>query len=281
MDIGFAPYSSKEHQPFVLGTGPIGVLWIHGFLGTPAEVRDMADALALNETSNHGILLPGFGKDIDRLGEVTYADWLEAAESAWNVVRSDHLINIIIGYSMGGAIAIHLAVSQPPDALILVAPYWKAPGILHPLVLIFKHVLKEIRPFQFADFKNRDTRRYLESTYTGLDLDSPTGQKYAKKNFMIPLSSVDEVLKLGKNAYSKVSQITCPTLILQGEQDKIVRPDDTQIMVNQIPKNLARYIELSGGHALLDPDSASNKGVIELVQKFIHHHFKKSIAEKA
>ena len=39
MQTEFRPYSGPEHQPFEFGDGPNGALLIHGFPGTPAEMR--------------------------------------------------------------------------------------------------------------------------------------------------------------------------------------------------------------------------------------------------
>jgi len=39
------PYNTPEHQPFTLGDGSAVALLIHGFPGTPAEVRPLAEAL--------------------------------------------------------------------------------------------------------------------------------------------------------------------------------------------------------------------------------------------
>ena len=263
------PFSTNKYLPFTIGSGATGVLFLHGYLGTPAEVRGIADTLSRNGTTNHGILLPGFGRDIANLGSVTRNNWLSTGETAWQSIRSRHPRRVIVGYSMGGAVAIQLAVKHPPDALVLIAPFWKAPGVLAPLVSVFKHIVQVIRPFQFINFENEEFRSYFESMYPEMELEDPANQRFARENFVIPLSSVDEVLKLGKSAYKAAAKINRPTLIIQGQQDPIVRPSMSRSLVSQIPACQVEYAEIPGAHDLISEESENHHQVVDLIQEFI------------
>jgi carboxylesterase len=263
------PFSTDKYLPFTIGSGATGVLLLHGYLGTPAEVRGIAESLSRNGTTNHGILLPGFGKDIANLGSVTQINWLSTAETAWQSISSRHPRRVIVGYSMGGAVAIQLAVKHSPDALVLIAPFWKAPGVLAPLVSVFKHIIRVIRPFQFVDFENEEIRSYFEGMYPNMDLENPANQKFARENFVIPLASVDEVLRLGKSAYEAAARISVPILIIQGQQDMIVRPSNTKSLVRQIPACQVEYAEIPGAHDLISEESENHHLVVDLIQEFI------------
>jgi len=64
------PFSDPSHRPFFLSTNHQpsnsrpGALLIHGFPGTPAEMRPLGTWLHDQGWAAKGILLPGFGPDI-------------------------------------------------------------------------------------------------------------------------------------------------------------------------------------------------------------------------
>ena len=121
-------YSAPEHQPFALGEGPVGALLLHGFPGTPAEMRPLGEKLAAAGWAAYGPLLPGFGPQIATLGKKTRHDWLAAAQEKWQQVQARHQTAVLIGLSMGGALALNdpdkgwLGPGAVADAVVLDAP---------------------------------------------------------------------------------------------------------------------------------------------------------------
>ena len=166
------PYQSPEHQSFQLGEGPGGVLLIHGFPGTPAEVRGIGQALAENGWHARGTLLPGFGPDIVNLAEKRREDWLRAVGTEWDALRADHDPCVLIGFSMGGALALHLAERLPPDKLVLIAPFWRLPGFLPRLVPILKLVMPVMRPFSWVSLFSNCCRFGIHVILKGTRLSS-------------------------------------------------------------------------------------------------------------
>ena len=70
--------------------------------------------------------MPGFGQDIARLKNVRAEDWLAAAREAWLQTREGAEHTTLIGFSMGGAVALRLAAetgltpdqTYPPGAAL-------------------------------------------------------------------------------------------------------------------------------------------------------------------
>ena len=64
--------------------GPVGVLMLHGYSGTPAELLPMAQALASAGYTTHGPLLAGHGGPPSDLLGATSDDWLAwPLSSSW------------------------------------------------------------------------------------------------------------------------------------------------------------------------------------------------------
>jgi pimeloyl-ACP methyl ester carboxylesterase len=64
------PFPGLEHQPFAEGDGPATAVLVHGFPGTPAEVRPLAAALVAVGWRVRAPLLPGFGRTGARCASV-------------------------------------------------------------------------------------------------------------------------------------------------------------------------------------------------------------------
>lgn len=243
-------FGGPEHQPFTLGDGAPGALLIHGFMGTPAEMRPLGEALAAAGYTTRAILLPGFGPDVPNLGQTTKADWLRAASAAWEGLRAAHSRVALIGFSMGAAIALHLAATQPPDALVLIAPFWRFGGWQGQAVAVARHFVRSITPFEKADFANPAVRKQLAAIAPDLDLDDPATQQFLREQVRLPTSVLDDVRTLGRDAHKIAPRIMAPTLVVQGESDDTVTPEATRDLVERLGSR-PRYLEAPGTHQLI------------------------------
>jgi carboxylesterase len=251
------PFAGLEHEPFSLGEGPGQALLIHGFPGTPAEMRSLGTALAGDGWRADGLLLPGFGPGIVTLETCRMDDWLEACRSAWEAIPAGPAPRLLLGYSMGGALALTLAAQRPPDLLVLVAPFWKLPGFLPRLVPLARRFLPRLRPFQKANFQDPRLRQMLGSILPDLDLDDPQVQELIRQEFVLPLDVINEMFRLGRSAYRLAAQVACPVLIIQGAQDPLVRPKETRRLAQRLVPGPVRYVEIAGGHDLLAQDGGA------------------------
>ncbi len=247
---GPAFFGEAEHLPFLMGNGDIGALLLHGFMGTPAEMRPLAERLASYGMATRGPLLPGFGPDVPNLAKRDRHRWLAAAANDWLALQRDARRRVLIGYSMGAALAIHLAADTPPDALILVAPFWRSGGWQFNLLPILRHFVPSIAPFEKANFDDPDVRAQMASMAPGVDLTDPATQQFLREQVRLPLAVLDELRVLGKEAYSLASTIQVPTLIIQGGQDEVVAPEDTRRLAQQMG-HVATYEEIQADHSVI------------------------------
>jgi len=92
-----------------------GLLLIHGFTGTPAELRYLGQGLAREGIGAHGPVLEGHCTSVEDLGRTTWRDWLRSVErkiaSLEKVYRPGKFF--IGGLSMGALLAIHEQARRP------------------------------------------------------------------------------------------------------------------------------------------------------------------------
>lgn len=246
-------FQGEAHRAFTLPGGRAAALLVHGFPGTPAELRPLAESLNRAGWTVHGLLLPGHGAQIETLFEHSHADWLTAVQTALaDLQRSFHPV-LLVGYSLGAALALQAAVVQPPTALALLAPFWRLGTTWQQWIgFLLKPIFRQVRPFQKADFANPQVRHGLGNLLPGINLADPEVQQTLRQ-LTIPTRIFEELYQVGQGAYRAAPQATRPTLIVQGRQDEVVRPELTRQLMQRLPGPL-RYQELLSGHYMIHPD---------------------------
>jgi carboxylesterase len=262
-------FSDPVHQPFFLSGGSAAALLVHGFPGTPAEMRPLAETLHDKGWSVKGILLPGFGSQFARILERGYADWLEAVGQALQTLKQKYSPVLLIGYSLGGALALSAATRIEPDGLVLLSPFWRLGTPLQRLIgrVLRPFLPRYFRPLQKADLQDPKLQRSLEDFFPDIDVNDPDVQSWLR-DLQVPISVIDQILKTGKQGYRSVRSVDVPLLVVQGAEDELVRPRYTQKLVERLasadqaaaprssapPGGTTRYLEIPGGHNIIDRD---------------------------
>ncbi len=272
------PFQNKEHQPFFWNGGQPAALLVHGFPGTPAEMRPLAAVLHESGWTVHAPLLPGFGPDIATLFERDHTEWVNAVQSALAELRQRHQPVLLVGHSMGGALALQVGAHHPPDGLVLTAPFWQLGEWWQRWIgLLLKPFVRRLQPFKTVDFTNPDVRQAILNFMPGLDLDDPDLQAEIR-DFALPTRIFEQLLNVGKKAYRLASQINSPTLIVQGTQDETVPANRTRRLLKQFSRPV-RYEEIPTGHDLTRAHDPGWPAVERIVLEFTGILFERSLAK--
>jgi carboxylesterase len=262
-------FDGPQHQPFTWEGGRPAALLIHGFPDTPAAMRPLGGSLHAEGWTVQGILLPGFGTQIPTLPWRRYREWVDAAREALSALQQRHSPVVLVGYSMGAAIAILAADSCPPDGIVLLAPFWRLGSWLQDAALsvVRPFLPRTFRPLARADLGNPQIRHVVASLLPQLDLDDVDIQRLARK-LDVPLTLVDQVRMAGRQAYRQARRIQAPVLIVQGMDDEVVLPRHTRRLARRLGRR-PRYSSIEGGHVLTDPASPGWETLTREVKTFI------------
>ena len=254
-------YAGPEHEPFTLapehqpGEQRVAALLLHGFMGTPAEMRALGTALAERGVTVHAPLLPGMGPDMVHLNETTAADWQSAVADAWRTVRAGADATILIGFSFGAALALSLSAVAPPDRLVLLAPYVRLIGLPSWTVAlgmpVLKRTVKTFSPFARSNFADPEVRRVFTEMDPSLDLDDPSVQQTLRQQATIPMSVVDQLRRATDAGRKAASQVHATTLIVQGLRDQTSTVPRTRALAGSLHGPLTLR-EIDAEHLLVE-----------------------------
>lgn len=112
-------------EPFSFDPGPVGVLMVHGFTGSPASMRPIGEWLAEQGLSVEGVRLPGHGTDVEDLRGRRWTEWTDEAARGLDALRGRCRTVVALGQSMGASVVLSLAASRPHevDGMALTNPY--------------------------------------------------------------------------------------------------------------------------------------------------------------
>jgi carboxylesterase len=98
---------------FVLGSGEVAVLLIHGLTGTPTELRRVAIGLAKSGYTVYVPTLAGHCGDNTDLQATGWLDWYEGVRKTFVGIRQRHSQVFVGGLSMGAVMSMYLASEHP------------------------------------------------------------------------------------------------------------------------------------------------------------------------
>lgn len=114
------PYPPNEkdiienaHPFFLEGKSDVAFLIIHGFTGTPYNVKPIGEYFHNKGHTCLGILLPGHGTKVEDLVPTRFYHYVAISDQYLKKLKKYYKKVFVIGYSMGGAITLKLAQLRP------------------------------------------------------------------------------------------------------------------------------------------------------------------------
>ncbi|MGA2804239.1 MAG: alpha/beta fold hydrolase [Acidimicrobiales bacterium] len=225
-------------EPFSTEGGPIGVVVLHGFTGSPQSLRPLARALATAGFTVELPLLPGHGTSVEDMVPTRWSDWSSAAEATYRDLAGRCERVFAAGLSMGGSLAIWLAERHPEIAgVIVVNP------LVDPPASVFRDMLSGMVE-----------EGGVSVPAIGSDVAMPGSPESAYNASPIePMLSmfegVDEIA-------AHLGDLRCPVLLLSSRVDHVVPPESGEVLAAGAAGPVERvFLERSFHVATLDYDA--------------------------
>jgi carboxylesterase len=230
-----------EGDPFTWEGGPIGVLLVHGYTATTAEVRPLARVLYEHGYTVAGPLLPGHNTTPEDANRYRWQNWFRSVEVAYRELAARCPRVVVGGESTGALLTLYLASEHPEIACVL--SY--APALR--LTLRRRDL---VRLYLAAPFKPYVAKRQ------GAPSTSSGGENLWRGYPVTPLRGTIELLRLQRAVRPRLSRVQQPILVVQGRNDPTVHPSAPETIYREVSSTVKElhWFDHSAHKVILDDE---------------------------
>jgi len=203
-----SPAEPEQLQPFRIRGGVRGCLLIHGFAGTPPEMRGLGEFLGAGGYDVMGPLLAGHGLTPEAMALTRWPDWVRSAEEALAALRRDCSEVFVCGQSLGGTLALHLAATHPEVRGVITMGAMGSPKYFRDWRIKILRGLKYVRPWHVPSDE--------------VDLGDPAAVRLLHSYARRPTVCIESLMHLLRVLDRELPQVRVPALILHGRGDRTV-----------------------------------------------------------
>jgi carboxylesterase len=201
-------------EPFFFPGDRVGCLLVHGFTGTPKEMRWLGEYLAGQGRSVLGVRLVGHATQVEDMQRTRWEDWLACVEDGYHYLSGVADRVFVIGLSLGGALALAFANGSltpgcPVAGVVAMASPQHLPIDPHlaPAIKFIGRFKKTVRKGP-GDWQDEEA----EKQHTSYDV--------------YPVGAGMELKLALYEMYLGLPEVTAPTLLVYSKDDRTVRPED-------------------------------------------------------
>ncbi len=237
-------------EPFFLPGNEIGCLLIHGFTGTPKEMRMLGEYLNIKGYTVLAPRLFAHATNPEDMLRAKWRDWLASVEDGFHILKNCTKHQVIIGLSMGGILGLTFSSKQACSGLITISTPFDLS--MDPR----SRFLKYLYPFYPKVPKGPSDNKNVETARDHIDYP------YYPSKAIVQLNELIEVM------HQSLPNINLPALFIQSRGDLGIPGSSLENIYNRIGSQIKKsfWVENSGHVIIEDVDKNI---VFEKINKFI------------
>lgn len=250
-------------EPFFFAGNQTGCLLLHGFTGTPYEMRELGERLAAQGYSVSGPALAGHATSVEDMYPTTWHDWYRSVTDAYDELARTCDAIVPIGLSMGASLALFLAAHRSVAAVVAVSTPTDIHSPLIPLFRVFPF-LSHFVPF-IKDHPEKDDT-----------LDPTIRPKHPSYKGVPTRCAASLILDLLPRVQKDLLKIHAPTLLIQSHGDRVIPPDSLEQIYSRLGSADKKKLWLEkSGHLVLE--DYSKEQAFEQILTFVREHVRESM----
>ena len=243
-------------EPFYFPGSKTGILLVHGFTGTPKEMRKLGEYLHQeHQFSVLGIRLAGHATHPEDMIRSSYTDWLASVEDGYDLLSGAADSIFIMGLSMGGVLSLTTAARLPVKGVVAMSTPYKLPDDPR-----LRHIewLSKLAPFM--------PKSTEEPGASWFDKQAYKNQVSYPQN---PLHAIGELNKLLSEMRASLTQIRVPVLLIHSRDDNYVVKDSMQRIFDNLTTQEKQMLWIEGSGHVITAD-AQRQTVFNAAADFVH-----------
>ncbi len=246
--------ATAESRPYLLlppDHRAVGIVLVHGFLASPAELFDFGHRLAKLGYPVFGVRLAGHGTSPWDLRDRDWRKWLNSVRRAFDVMDCFVDRICLVGFSTGGVLSLRLAAEHPAGlagvASVAAPLQFKNKNLIYVPVIHGANViakwaspLEGVKPFLLNESENP-----------------------AVNYRHIPVRGLYELRLAVDDLKGHLADVRCPVTVIQGDDDPVVKPESAdQIMAALGSKDKELHWVSSNRHGILREDIGDTQNTV-------------------
>ncbi|MFC1504367.1 alpha/beta hydrolase [Spirochaetota bacterium] len=264
----------KGGGPFEMTAGnKEAAMLIHGYGGTPKEMRELGELLHKKKYDIFAPLLPGHSVNEHHLAKSRFADWYREARRVYLEQRSKYKKFYLIGLSMGGSQVLKLTeefsgTPLEPTAIVAIA----APVFLNAFI-DGKFVIRDYRLF-ISGIIGRLVPLVQRKPISKEEKEAVPWLGYTKHQATAAVHSLKYNLKFVKKDLKKIK---VPILIMHSKLDESVMYENSPYIYTHVSSDVREFhtIEFDKGDKTEQHVMIQHKNMKERIFNYIFDFLKK------
>ena len=246
--------ATESGEPFLLlpeERSELGIVLVHGFLASPAEVRSFGEKLATLGYPVIGVRLKGHGTSPWDLRKRGWQDWLESVRRGYAIMSAFARRICLVGFSAGGALSLRLAADRPERLVGVIAisvplKFQDRSMIFVPLMHGANQLVRWLPSFEgMLPFRFRDS-------------------EHPHINYLnIPIRGLYELRRMVDEMEERLPDVQCPVILIQGTDDPVVEPISAELIHKRVGSCQKKLLTVpSNRHGILYENSGDTHKIV-------------------
>jgi carboxylesterase len=198
-----------------------GCLLVHGFTGTPKEMRWMGEYLAGQGFHALGVRLAGHATRPQDMVRSRYTDWTASLEDGYHLLRGHTGRVYLVGLSMGGLLSLRMAARLDVAGVVVMSTPCRLPGFNYPVW--FLKAASIFLPFMPKDKRPPGAGWYDQEAYHA-HISYP----------MNTVRSAAELKLLMAEVQAALPEVKAPVLLVHSRNDDYVPKDSMPCLYERL-----------------------------------------------
>jgi len=232
-----------------------GILLVHGFTGTPNEMRLLGNHLHGLGFTCLGIRLAGHGTKPEDMIRSRYEDWIASVEDGYHQLKNVTQDVFMMGLSMGGCLSLLAAARVDVKGVVAMSAAYKLPDDPR---LPYINILSK-----FQRYMPKGSGKPGSSWF---DKDARKDQISYPQN---PVRSLGELNLLLQEMRHELPKVKVPVLLIHSKDDRYVPPENTDRLYDSLVNAKDKTkVYITGSNHVVTKDAARGQ-VFELAGQFV------------